>query len=126
MSQIPLPSFYGTLFVATVMLAFLVSLALLSALTFVDSGRGQQLLRAYLGKRLAAARMFSMLEHRQVAPLTYIQKTDIADIRAQLRICRNCSKQDVCDEALGYVGWRHRNFSFCPNRRAIERLIPHY
>lgn len=116
---------YATLYSGSVVFAFATSLMVLAALMFTDTPRGQKLIRAYLARRLAATRMFSMLEHRQLAPLAYIEKTGIRDLRKQLSACRHCSKQDACDEALRYVGRRHRNLSFCPNRRAIDSLVAH-
>lgn len=123
MNPLTFPNFDATLFVYTVILAFLLSLTALAVLSFIDHDRGQKLLRTCLGNRLASTRMFKMLERRHIAPLSYIQETGIADLRAQIRTCRNCSRQDMCDESLYDIGVRQPNFSFCPNRRTVEKLI---
>jgi len=117
------PGFAGTLFTATVAFTLLLSLLLLSVLSFVDSRRGQGLVRRLLGWRLAGTRMSRMLEYRHVQPQFYLQNAPIATIRAQLRNCRQCMKQEQCEAALNYRGPRHRSLAFCPNHSTIDNLI---
>lgn len=118
-----IPEFSGTLFVATVALTLLLSLALLSVLSFADTRRGQGLVRRWLGWRLSASRMARMLELRHLPPQLYLESTPIATIRAQLQLCRQCTKQEQCEAALSYRGPRHHSLNFCPNHSTIDRLI---
>lgn len=123
MNSIPtFPDFYAILFVAAVIVACVLSLAVLAS---VMSPRGQRIIRDHLGKRLAGTRMWSMLEHRHVSPLNYVDQTPIGELKAQIHACQHCAKQEMCDETLGYVGFRKRNYGYCPNRHAIDAVAPH-
>jgi hypothetical protein len=118
------PEIYAVAFVAIVMTAFLTMLGALAWLTYRDTPQGQRWLRERLGRRLAETRMWSMLEHRGVSPLVYVDQIAVDDLREQVRVCQHCAKHDWCDETLGYVGWRLRQYGFCPNRRSIDRFSP--
>ena len=122
MAQISYTDFYTTMFVSILIAAFLMTLTVLAIVTFRDTARGQQWLRDHYGRRLAGTRMWNMLEHRQVSPLAYVDNTSIGGLREQIRTCEQCQKHELCDETLGYVGHRHRNYGFCPNRRAIDAV----
>jgi hypothetical protein len=124
-SYFSFPDFYAFLFVAVVITAFLLAVGVLAAVTAADTPRGQKIIRDHLGRQLAGTRMWSMLEHRQISPLAYVDQTSIGNLRAQIKTCRHCAKQDMCDETLGYVGNRHRNYGFCPNRKAMDEVAGH-
>jgi hypothetical protein len=116
------PQVYLGAFVAMLIAILLFALAAVAVITFADTPRGRRMLRDYLGGRLASTRMWSMLEHRGVSPTRYVDEMPIQDLREQIRACRRCAKQDMCDETLNCVGWRKRDYGFCPNRKAITRV----
>ena len=119
MYAIPLPGYAGMLLMVTVILTFTAPLAVLSALAFFDS----RLTREHLAGRLAATRMYGMLERRHVLPGLYLGKVPPAEIRAQIRTCQSCTRTADCDRALRYRGHGHTNYDFCPNHSVIDRLI---
>ncbi|MBX6419762.1 MAG: hypothetical protein IRZ06_01975 [Nevskia sp.] len=125
MNSINLHDSYATPFIAAVLLSFLFALAAVSVLTFLDTERGQRWQRAWLGRRLAHSRMRGMLAAHGIEPQTYLQQTPVAQMRAQLRVCRECPYRQrcarVCDTARHFRSGR--DYSFCPNRPAIERFL---
>jgi hypothetical protein len=120
---LPLPGFQADFFVVIVGLCLALALTILAALSFADTKRGQRIQRDHLGKRLAGSRMWSMLEHRGIAPLKYVDQNEITSLRDQIKTCEHCAKQDLCDETLEYRGTRKRNYGFCANRKAIDQFV---
>lgn len=114
---------YGALFAYTVLVAFAISLVVLTMLLLPESPSGQKLQRSYLGSRLATTRLYQMLQRHHVTPAGYINNTSVGDIRKHLQVCRDCSKQAECDDALKYDGLRQQSYAFCPNRSAIEQQM---
>ncbi|HZP13988.1 MAG TPA: hypothetical protein VFB36_16350 [Nevskiaceae bacterium] len=123
MSSLSAPDVYIAAFIGSVIFAVLLMVSVLSLVTAADTPAGEKRARDRLGGKLAGTRMWSMLEHRHVSPIAYVDQTPIADLRAQIKTCTHCEKQEQCDETLGYVGNRGRNYNFCPNRRAIDLVV---
>lgn len=117
------PDVYVTVLAAVVGTMLVACGMVLAALSFLDTPRGQRMVRDHLGRQLASTRMWSMLEHRKISPLAYVDGTSTLSLRTQVKTCRTCAKQELCDGTLGYVGWRQRNYGFCPNRRLMDRFV---
>jgi type II secretory pathway pseudopilin PulG len=75
-----------------------------------------------IGEALTRVRLFKMLQKRQVDVQSYLQNTDVSEIRQQIATCESCSSSQTCETALGSDETAIDDFSFCPNSAAIERL----
>ena len=71
---------------------------------------------------LRRVRMFKMLQKRQVDVQSYLQNTDVSEIRQQIANCESCPSIQTCDTALESDETAIKDFSFCPNNPAIEQL----
>jgi hypothetical protein len=71
---------------------------------------------------LRRVRMFKMLQKRQVDVQSYLQNTDVSEIRQQIATCESCPSIQTCDTALESNKTAINDFSFCPNNPAIEQL----
>lgn len=71
---------------------------------------------------LRRVRMFKMLQKRQVDVPSYLQNTDVSEIRQQIATCESCPSVQTCDTALESNNTAINDFSFCPNNPAIEQL----
>lgn len=71
---------------------------------------------------LRRVRLFKMLQKRQVDVQSYLQNTDVSQIRRQIAECESCSSVRTCETALESGETAINDFSFCPNNAAIERL----
>jgi len=71
---------------------------------------------------LRRVRMFKMLQKRQVDVQSYLQNTDVSEIRQQIATCESCPSIQTCDTALESNETAINDFSFCPNNPAIEQL----
>jgi hypothetical protein len=71
---------------------------------------------------LRRVRMFKMLQKRQVDVQSYLQNTDVSEIRQQIATCESCPSIKTCDTALESNETVINDFSFCPNNPAIEQL----
>lgn len=70
---------------------------------------------------LRRVRMFKMLQKRQVDLQSYLQNTDVSEIRKQIATCESCPSTQACDTALESKETAAGDFSFCPNNPAIEQ-----
>ena len=71
---------------------------------------------------LRRVRMFKMLQKRQVDVQSYLQNTDVSEIRKQIATCESCPSGEICETALESNETAVKDFSFCPNNPAIEQL----
>ena len=71
---------------------------------------------------LQRVRMFKMLQKRQVDVQSYLQNTDVSEIRQQIATCESCPSTQTCDTALESNNAAIKDFSFCPNDPAIDQL----
>ena len=71
---------------------------------------------------LRRVRLFKMLQKRQVDVQSYLQNTDVSEIRQQIATCESCSSSQTCETALGSDETAIDDLSFCPNSAAIEQL----
>lgn len=71
---------------------------------------------------LRRVRLFKMLQKRQVDVQSYLQNTDVSEIRQQIATCESCSSSQTCETALESNETAINDFSFCPNNAAIEQL----
>lgn len=71
---------------------------------------------------LQRVRMFKMLQKRQVDVQSYLQNTDVSEIRQQIETCESCPIIKTCDTALESKETAVNDFSFCPNNPSIEQL----
>lgn len=71
---------------------------------------------------LRRVRMFKMLQKRQVDVQSYLQNTDVSEVRQQIATCESCPSIQTCDTALESNETAINDFSFCPNNPAIEQL----
>jgi len=71
---------------------------------------------------LQRVRMFKMLQKRQVDVQSYLQNTDVSEIRQQIATCESCPSIQTCDTALESNNTTNNDFSFCPNNPVIEQL----
>lgn len=71
---------------------------------------------------LRRVRLFKMLQKRQVDVQSYLQNTDVSEIRKQIATCESCSSSQRCEVALRGDETAIDDFSFCPNSAAIQRL----
>ena len=71
---------------------------------------------------LRRVRMFKMLQKRRVDVQSYLQTTDVSEIRQHIATCGSCSSTQACETALGSQETAINDYSFCPNSAAIERL----
>ena len=71
---------------------------------------------------LRRVRMFKMLQKRQVDVQSYLQNTDVSEIRQQIATCESCPSGETCDTTLESNETAVKDFSFCPNNPAIEQL----
>jgi len=70
---------------------------------------------------LRRVRMFKMLQKRQVDVQSYLQDSDVSEIRQQIATCESCPSIQTCDTALESNETAINDFSFCPNNAAIEQ-----
>ena len=75
-----------------------------------------------IGEALRRVRMFKMLQKRQVDVQSYLQNTDVSEIRQQIATCESCPSGETCDTTLESNETAVKDFSFCPNNPAIEQL----
>lgn len=77
---------------------------------------------ARIRESLKGVRLFRMLERRHVDIRTYVQNTDVSEIRQQIAKCETCPSSPQCDAALNSAE-EPEDYSFCPNDPAIERAV---
>lgn len=71
---------------------------------------------------LRRVRLFKMLQKRQVDVQSYLQNTDVSEIRRQIATCESCPSSESCETTLQSNDTVINDFSFCPNNAAIEQL----
>lgn len=96
--------------------SFLLSLAGLAVLTFIDTPamlhwRKQRLLTA-----LQATRLHRMLIRLGVQPARFAEPMTLPALRQQIERCTHCDAAEQCDHS----GLRKNNYAFCPNAQEIR------
>ena len=71
---------------------------------------------------LRRVRLFRMLQKRQVGVQSYLENTDVSEIRQQIATCESCPSGQTCETALESNETAVNDFSFCPNDAAIAQL----
>ncbi len=114
-------------YIAALLVAFVACVAVLGALSYIDTDRGLLQTWGRLLRRIAPSRMQRMLKHRNVDLVAYLRATPVVDMKAQARNCDCCTRTTLCDEVLSHEGAAatDTDFSFCPNSHAMG-AVAHY
>jgi len=88
----------------------------------IGSGATSQVRDRIVGA-LEKVRLYRMLDKRHVDIPRFVDETDPAVIRQEIRNCEACQAIDRCDTALDNPA--DDDVSFCPNADAIDRSAPH-
>lgn len=71
---------------------------------------------------LQRVRLSKMFLKRKIDLQSYLQHTDVSEIRRQIGTCKSCTSVQTCETALENNATTNDDFSFCPNNSAIEKL----
>ena len=82
-----------------------------------------ELRRERLRMTAMRTRFVRMLERLQIDTPAYFSQASIRDIEAQLRNCSVCGNKLLCDRDVKPGELCEVDFSFCPNREFLEKLI---
>ena len=109
---------YITISFLLVIVAVIGIIAMTARITLSENSKVLNRIRDALWR----VRMFKMLQKRQVNVQSYLQNTDVSEIRQQIATCESCPSTQTCDAALESNETTVKDFSFCPNNPAIEQL----
>ena len=79
-------------------------------------------IRSNLRERLGNSRLLKMLGLRGISMQDYMQRSETADVQAQIGVCNACPETQRCDAVLANPEGGAENLSFCPNAPALEKL----
>lgn len=109
---------YVTMGFTLVVVAVIGLVAITARITLSESSK---VLRR-IADALTRVRLFKMLQKRRIDVQSYLQTTDVSEIRRQIATCESCPSSQTCETALESHDIATDDFSFCPNSAAIERV----
>lgn len=109
---------YFTIGFTLVVIAVIGLVAVTARITLSESSKVLHRIR----EALQRVRLFKMLQKRRVDVQSYLQNTDVSEIRQQIATCESCTSSQTCETVLESQETAIDDFSFCPNSAAIERL----